>query len=416
MASAHEMPKSQNWLARILTTDFCPWANRFVYWLKEPIGWFVVATIISCIIGLYFSPVGWSLAASLVTIIVVGMVWPLIAVRATRLELAPGEETVHEEDPCRMVVKVRNRLPIPLWGLAVEGYLDSDHDANEDSPNSESTTPLPTVGLASVPPMCQADYGINIHPQVRGLYPRQVPNVACSFPFGIWTARREIQHVSELTVWPKVYSTPGLVRFSAKVATDLGIGSRSGRDGDINGVRDFRRGDSTKHIHWVASARTNSLMVSERSAPQTAVIDIRLDTKIGSAGATELSRRIRIAASIIASLHQQRLPLRVAVGDKSSRIDSKHPVKGKAAFHAVLSQMAMIPIQGTVCSRESTSQSNVSIEITGDPSGTTVRVSNPGASMRRGNGLRIWQVDCSKDLSTALNDFWQEVGHANAAA
>ena len=271
--------------------------------------------------------------------------------------------------------------------------------------------------------MCQADYGIDIHPQLRGQYPRQVPSVSCSFPFGIWTARREIQSVSALTVWPKVYSAPGLVRFSAKVAVDLGEGTRSGRDGDINGVRDFRRGDSTKHIHWVASARTNSLMVTERSAPQTAVVDIRLDTKIGSGGSAELSRRIRIAASIVASLHQQKMAMRVAVGDKMVRIDSKHPIKGKKAFHKILNQMAMIPIEGTPVtseraagSRERASQSTVSIEITGDPSGSTVSVCDSSASRRLGNGLRTWQVDSHKDLSIALNGFWKEVGHANAAA
>ena len=413
MATVHEKPKTKSRLSRILTTDFCPWANRFVYWLKEPIGWFVVATSISCIIGLYFSPIGWSLAASLSAIIAVGMIWPLIAVRATRLELAPSADSVHEDDPCRMVVRARNRLPIPLWGLAVEGYLDSDQLVDDDD---ESAEPLPTVGLASVPPMCQADYGIDVHPELRGQYPRQVPSVACSFPFGIWTARRKIETVAPLMVWPKIYSSPGQTRFSNKVAADLGVGSRSGRDGDFIGVRDYRRGDSVKHVHWVATARTNSLMVTERSAPQTAVIEVRLDTMIGDKGQNELSRRIRIAASIVAALHNQNLPLRVFVGQKLIRVDSPQSSKGRLAFRSLLDELAMIPINGTDCQSESCSRSIASIEITSDQSGSVVNVFNPAASVRLGNGNRTWQVDEYKDLSVAMHSFWKEVGHDNAAA
>ena len=47
MAMVHDVPEGKNWAARLLTTDFCPWANRFVFWLKEPVGWFVLATAIS---------------------------------------------------------------------------------------------------------------------------------------------------------------------------------------------------------------------------------------------------------------------------------------------------------------------------------------------------------------------------------
>ncbi len=58
MAIVHAAPDEQGWLSRLMTTDFFPWANRFVYWLKEPIGWFALATAISVMIGLYFSPIG----------------------------------------------------------------------------------------------------------------------------------------------------------------------------------------------------------------------------------------------------------------------------------------------------------------------------------------------------------------------
>ena len=47
---------------RIMTVgnyDYCPWANKYVYWLKQPIGWFVLAAIASAVIGLFAVPQGW---------------------------------------------------------------------------------------------------------------------------------------------------------------------------------------------------------------------------------------------------------------------------------------------------------------------------------------------------------------------
>ena len=370
--------------------------------------------MISCIIGLYFSPVGWSLAASLIAIITVGMIWPLVAVYATRLELVPEIDAVHEDAPCRMIVHARNCIPIPVWGLAVEGYLESV--VSERAGGNESSVPLPTVGLASVPPMCQAEFGISVKPALRGQYPCQAPNVACSFPFGIWTARREIQKVSPLTVWPKIYAVPGLTRFSDKAATDLGIGSRSGRDGDHNGVREYRRGDSVKHVHWVASARTDTLMISERSAPQTAFLSVWLNTRIGLAGPDELSRRIRIAASIVTSLYIQNLPMKVHIGNQSVRIDSCRSSKGKIAFRSMLDEMAAIPAQGSESKECIRTAAGAWIEIKGDQFGSMVSVFNPGAPRRLGRGIRQWQVDACEDLTDAMDRFWMEVGHAETAA
>ena len=47
MDTFHDLRKGKSWVARFLTTDFCPSANRFVYWLKEPVGWFVLAASVS---------------------------------------------------------------------------------------------------------------------------------------------------------------------------------------------------------------------------------------------------------------------------------------------------------------------------------------------------------------------------------
>ncbi|GAA4451595.1 DUF58 domain-containing protein [Novipirellula rosea] len=401
MAIVHAAPDEQGWLSRLMTTDFCPWANRFVYWLKEPIGWFALATAISVMIGLYFSPIGWTLAASLTAIMAIGMAWPWIAVRVTRCGLHPEIDAVHEGTSCRMVLSVRNRIPLPVWGLAIEGYLDCDSD-------DESK---PTVGLACVPPRCTADYAVEVTPTMRGLYPILIPQVTCSFPFGIWTARRPISDTRPLMVWPRVYRIAELLPLVGLTNADHGDGSRGGQSGDFVGVRPLRHGDSAKHINWVASARSDSLIVTERGGPQSVTLDVFVDTRC-HADREALARQTRVAASVLSSLHQSRIKTRVRLGDRP--LTYKLDTRGR---RHMLDALASVPVDGEACRCTTRGSANASIHISGSTNGSVlVTIDNPRGGRRAGGAVREIVIGPREDLAAAMTDLWREVRDANVAA
>ncbi|MEM9825817.1 MAG: DUF58 domain-containing protein [Planctomycetota bacterium] len=407
MANSHGVSKSASRVSRVLTTDFCPWANRFVYWLKEPIGWFVLATLISVMVGLYFSPVGWTLAASLSAIMLVGMLWPFIAVRTARCELRPEVDCVHEGDACRMLVSVRNRIPMPLWGLAVEGYLDCDREAAS-----------PTVGLACVPPLCISQFGLAVTPAMRGRYPIHTPTVACSFPFGIWTARRPLAETKTLTVWPKIYRIEGTCPMMGRALAEQGDGNRGGRSGDFVGVRGYRRGDSAKHINWVASAKVESLMVTERSGPQCVELDVMVDTT-ATQSREQLADRIRVAASVLVHLHQLGLPMRITIGNRPLRL-----IPGATGRRQILDALAMVPTDGTPDARleYTPTGKNAAIVFTRDAQrGEVVRMIDPDGGMRRGDGrsgggCRERALPMGESIGEQVRDFWTEVHDVDFAA
>ena len=406
MALVHDEPPRQGWLTRVLTTDFCPWANRFVYWLKEPIGWFVIAIAASLIVGYYANPVGWAIASALSGVIVVGMIWPLIAIWATRCELRPEMSAVHEGMECGMVFSVKNRIPLPVWGLAVEGYLDSEGDES-----------LPAVALSHVPPICVADYSIPVRPELRGHYPIQKPKIACSFPFGIWTARRELIEIHPLTVWPRVYEIAGIPPLTGQVNAEFGDGQRGGRSGDFVGVRDFRRGDSPRHINWAQSARTDSLIVTERGGPQCVEIDLLVDTMIGRGQTRQsLTDRMRVAASLFCNLHQARIPTHVSVGRKSLR-----PASGRIGQQQALDLMADVPADGDDSELAKTlNPRSVTIIVAGSEMGnrtdTLISIIDPNASKRADGTTRHIRISGSMQLADQLAGLWQEVGNVPVPA
>jgi len=408
-------------LSSALTTDFCPWANRYVYWLKEPIGWFVMAFGISVLVGLHVSPIGWVLASAIFGIMVVGMAWPWIAIQAASCRLSPTIAEIHEGDSCDLVFSVRNRLPLPLWGLAIEGYLDREGDDAK-----------PTVALACVPPVSESDYRLAVRPEIRGQYPVVSPTIACAFPFGIWTARRLVNDCSPLLVFPAVNVIQDEATLVGSRMSDCGEGSRCGQTGELLGVRPFRSGDRLRNVHWIQTARTGHLVVSERGAPQQQTIEVVLDSRSlnGDQVDRKINRnaiawRVRVAASLVTHLHARHVPVMLRMNERLI-----HGSSGTVGLRRMLRDLALLPVDGKALlvdgkakgdgkfkgdtsrpsdvRRQPTSGSGIVLHVTGDADGSLVIVEDS-----RGTSMKI---DLQRNVAAQLLRFWREVGHVRNAA
>jgi uncharacterized protein (DUF58 family) len=401
----HELSGGKHWAARLLTTDFCPSANRFVYWLKEPVGWFVLATFASVIIGLYFAPIGWTMAAALASVILVGMLWPAIAVHAVACSLRPMEPQVHEFDPCELQFSVRNWLPIPLWGLSVEGFLDRSCDFVDSDK-------LPTVALAFVRGLTTSNYRFSIQPDFRGCYPDGDAMLTCSFPFGIWTAKRKLEDVTPITVWPKVYSINGEALLAGRNAAELGDGERSGRSGNFIGIREYRNGDNLREVNWIATARYGELVVTERSAPQSCNVEVIVD--IGAFEERQLlAKRIRVAASVLANLHHPSVSLTLRLGKQVIEV-----MRGRNGFVQMMDALARVPAEGL---GEEVPQAplkdRLSITISSKQNGDiAVCAAEPDANRRFSQDHMHRRIAADQDLEVQLLALWPEVRDANLVA
>jgi len=401
-------------LTSVLVTDFCPWANRYVYWLKEPIGWFVIAFAISILVGLHISAVGWVLASVLGSVIGIGMVWPWIVVRAAYCELRPGLSEIHEGQSCDLVLAVRNRMPFPLWGLAIEGYLDRQGDELQ-----------PTIALACVPLASEAEYRLKVSPALRGLYPVRPPKIACSMPFGLWTARRSLASFEPLTVFPAISRIQDDPQWVGGRLSENGEGMRVGEAGEPLGVREFRSGDRLRNVHWIHTARTGTLTVCERGGPQQQQVDIVLDVSNPTTADVErrlwlreaFARRVRVAASIAVALHGRHVPLRLVVGDQLVMISS-----GGGGRRRLLTVFAEVPADGVesegnglsanLAVRPSNQRSAVIVSgsLTGEVSITL------GRQMGRSDSRSGYAVSASEtvittahSLDSQLARFWRDV-------
>lgn len=324
-------------LNSILQTDFCPGANKFVYWLKEPVGWFVCALFASLLIGAFFSPIGWSIAAGLAAILVLGLGFPWVATRTLSCSLACESDELHEGDESYLILQVRNRLPLPVIGLIIENYFQTPTFGEEEEYSSVDS------GLARIPALSEAEYRLPIRPVYRGVYPKTEPVMSCSFPFGIYTSRRKLGEVNSVLVRPFVLPLVSDCEFTGAKLAEVGDGNRPTNHGEFLGVREFQRGDSLRSIHWSQSAKLDELVVCERGGPQKSEVVVRINTDRCSGGAIDarenLAWRVRIAATLLDLLNTRHIPLQLSIdgGFKSLR-------SGRSSLTSAWDHLAHIPL------------------------------------------------------------------------
>lgn len=279
--------------------DFCPWANRYVDWLKQPIGWFAIAAAASLAIGLTLAPQGLVMFAAITAFILLGVAWPWIEMRGLTCRLRFMKGRLREEESVRVRLDVVNRWPWPVRGLAVErGFL-----AEADSGGNPTD-----VALARVPGWSQSTFYWVFHPPRRGVYPAERPMLSTGFPFGIWHARREALVAGKLIVWPQTIRLDSVPPVSGRDFTVAGMLSEQvGNEGDVLGVRPYRQGDSLRKVHWAQTARHDQLIVCERQATAGRTVRVTIDTngKIhrGSSTQGSLEWAIRLGATLSLQFH-----------------------------------------------------------------------------------------------------------------
>jgi uncharacterized protein (DUF58 family) len=289
-----------SWAEAVGHYDFCPWANRYVYWLKQPIGWFVAGALAALLVALFVAPQGWFVFGTLAAVMVLGVAWPWISMHGLSAKLVFDRGRCRETEAVRVRLSIRNRWPWPAWGLVVErGFFESADDFG---------IPQAVTALARVPGWSQSEYVFTFRPERRGVYPQESPVLATGFPFGIWSRSRAIRTQGELIVWPQTVPLTSVPAVGGERLTVAGCPvDRAGDDGDILAARFYREGDSLRRIHWAQTARRDVLVVCERQTTARRRVVVVLDGAAFAGPARQdgwrLDWAVRVFASLCRELH-----------------------------------------------------------------------------------------------------------------
>ncbi len=136
----------------------------------------------------------------------------------------------------------------------------------------------------------------------RGVHRVDSLEVRSSGLAGLFVSRRRLPVPGAVTVFPRYWPIPEFP-LPGRVGVEAASAPQAARDGlDVAGVREFRDGDSLRHVHWRSTARRGALVVREFERdvqqPVGLLLDTRRPVQAGEGAAEAFDDLVRAAASI----------------------------------------------------------------------------------------------------------------------
>jgi uncharacterized protein (DUF58 family) len=135
------------------------------------------------------------------------------------------------------------------------------------------------VTVPAVDPRTDTRVSYETHAVRRGVHTARAATVQSAGLTGLFRVRREVPASGEITVYPRYWRISRLP-LAAWTPAPQTIGSARRRGGlEFAGLRDYRAGDSVRHVHWRSSARRGTLVVREFEQETPGSVVLLLDTQ-----------------------------------------------------------------------------------------------------------------------------------------
>jgi len=231
----------------------------------------------------------------LVSMPLVSFIWLTLAYSGKRIHLERKIiHKVEEDDSLEIVLEIRNKSLLPIFDVVFEDHLSCTYPRER-----QRFIMLDSLRLGSMDKLTYRCFC----PQ-RGRYDIG-PLIAYFFdPLGLFYFKETYPVYSELYVYPRTFTIRNFPVLNKGTSPWLGLETSriSGDDDEFYGVREYKRGDQLKKIHWMASARKNQLVVKEFQRQSffraTIMFNLEKEDNFGEGKESVAEYTIKIVASI----------------------------------------------------------------------------------------------------------------------
>ncbi|GHJ58178.1 membrane protein [Nocardioides sp. OK12] len=193
----------------------------------------------------------------------------------------------------------------------------------------------------------QRQVGYQVRSDVRGRFEVGPMSVRVSDPFGLVELGRAFRTTSALTVTPRTVALPAI----PLGGSESGSGDNrprafaTGSAEDVT-VREYRRGDDLRRVHWPSSARVGELMVRREEQPwhsrATVFIDNREVAHRGEGIASSLETAVSAAASVAVHLTRRGFAVRLVTAAGEDRSSGWHERGAEPSTAPLLESLAVL--------------------------------------------------------------------------
>jgi uncharacterized protein (DUF58 family) len=262
------------------------------------------------------------------SVFLVAWVWHGLALKQLEYERVFSERRAFVGETVELTLVVTNRKVLPLTRLRLL-----------DNVSEQLVFKDLELGVSHLPGMAQIRqyYALSWFDQIRrsyhlecvrrGVYDLRSARVQSGDPFGLFTVEGEIGQADRLIIYPVVKPVLGLQLpqkepFGPKVADQRLLQDPI----YMRGIRPFQPGDSLRHVHWKATARTQELQtrIFEPTSSPNLVLFVNISTLARQWEGIDpvlLERVVSVAASICAYAVQERLLVGLSANGTLPRSD-----------------------------------------------------------------------------------------------
>lgn len=287
-------------------------------------------------------PFVWLVPALLVATLATGFLWPRWLVRGLAVSRS-GPTRAEEGQVIEFRIEVDNQGWLPRFMVELVDRLPFVGLSDPSGRGADKVLGL----LAYLPGRRRQQFTARIACEKRGFYRLGPVGLASSFPLGLAEARRTADDsIRTLTIYPEVFNILALPLRGAPSQIHRGgyLLPEGAGAAEFAGLREYRRGDNPRHVHWPTTARLNELMVREfeplASACLTLALDQSASANVGLGRDATFEVAIRIAASI--ARHACSQSIRTRLAGNGQRSPGSLPGVGDRHFQGILDELAII--------------------------------------------------------------------------
>lgn len=202
-------------------------------------------------------------------------------------------DTIHAGQKAVSLLTLHNeKRHLPSFALSLRGRGEAPEGAT-DFFSQEKHFPFLKAGSAHTARL-ESTF------QRRGVYPVSGFEVRTKFPFGFFFRGREVAADGKITVYPLLVDVRGLLRRFPYLHGPEAYNRRGSGTGLYN-IRDYQRGDDSRHIHWKSTAKLSRLMIKEFIEERDDAFQVVFSTFLPKRTG-ETDRAFENALSLVASL------------------------------------------------------------------------------------------------------------------
>jgi uncharacterized protein (DUF58 family) len=163
------------------------------------------------------------------------------------------------------------------------------------------------AAMSPVPPKGEVEVRVELEPLKRGVLKFGGVTLARPDPFGLFRGFVKIPLVQNTLILPKRYPLPRIAMPGTMKYQEGGVAMASniGRSEDFVSLREYRRGDPYRHIHWRSWAKTGKPIVKEFEDEFFVRHALVLDTFLDDPRSEAFEEAVSVAASFACTLITQ---------------------------------------------------------------------------------------------------------------